>query len=165
MSRSVSVFHGKELYLDTMVLYALLRNLDPDVVKPLFNHIRVGEIQAYTSVLTFDELAYRLLLASIRDHHPGNPLTHLRKNEADMIASFYPPIAAQIGQLQTFPNLMILSVTLADLTLMNQYILEYQLRPRDALHLAAINQCGCFNLVSNDADFEQVPTIQRYTIP
>lgn len=164
MKQSVSVFHGEELYLDTMVLYALLRNIDPDTIKPLFNRIQTGEIRGYTSVLTFDELAYRLLLASIRDNFPGNPLIRLRENEAAMIASFYPPISLQIGRLQTFPHLTVLSITLADLTLMNQYILDYQLRPRDALHLAAMNQCSCDNLVSNDADFDRVSTIQRFTI-
>lgn len=165
MSHPISEFKDEKLYLDTMILYALLRNIDPDVVKPFFQHIRHGNYHAFTSVLTFDELAYRLLLASIREYHKGNPLTHLRKNEAKMIAAFYPQIATKISQFQSFPNLVVLDITSTDLALMNQNILDYQIRPRDALHLAAMQKYDCFNLVSNDADFDRVSEVTRYTIP
>lgn len=71
MSRPLSAFTGSALYLDTMVLYALVRNIEADAVKSLFHRIERGELDAFTSVLTFDELAYRLLLAVVRDHAVG----------------------------------------------------------------------------------------------
>ena len=40
----------------------------------------------------------------------------------------------------------------------------YHLRPRDALHLAAMQKCGCFDLVSHDADLDRVPMVRRYTL-
>lgn len=40
-----------------------------------------GSLAAYTSVLTFDELGYRLLLALIKDNYPGSPLERLRDQE------------------------------------------------------------------------------------
>ena len=42
--------------------------------------------------------------------------------------------------------------------------LQYHLRPRDALHLAAMQKCGCFDLLSHDPDFDRVPMISRYTL-
>jgi len=64
-SRSWTDFTGKTLYLDTMIFYAFLRT---EVAKPLFARIETGYLEAYTSVLTFDELTYKLLLALIRDN-------------------------------------------------------------------------------------------------
>ena len=78
MSRSLISFSGTAIYLDTMVFYALVRNIEPDAVKALFRRIERAQITAFTSVLTFDELAYRLLLALIRDRHEGHPVDHLR---------------------------------------------------------------------------------------
>lgn len=163
MSQPLSTFSGTTLYLDTTTFYALLRSITPSV-QELFDAIEQGRYQAFTSALTFDELAYRLLLALIRDHHPGSPLDHLRQAQSDMIQAYYPQIAPFFRKLYSFPNLQILDVTLADLTLMNQLIPQFGLRPRDALHLAAMNKCNCTSLVSEDSDFDRVPYLQRYTL-
>jgi predicted nucleic acid-binding protein len=164
MSRSLTSFTGTSLYLDTMVFYALVRNIDPEIVKVLFRRIERAQITAFTSVLTFDELAYRLLLALIRDRHEGHPLDHLRSNEVELIATYYPLVAAEVERLQTFPNLVVLDLTLTDLENMHDLILKHHLRPRDALHLATMNKCRCQNLASNDADFDRVSGIQRFTL-
>lgn len=164
MSRPLSAFNGIMLYLDTMVFYALVRDIDSDIVKPLFRQIKEGNWQAFTSALTFDELSYRLLLTLISDHHEGNPLDHLRSNEAQMIATYYPSVAVEVGRLQTFSGLIVLDVTIADLTAMHQLVLHHNLRPRDALHLAAMYKSDCLDLVSNDSDFDQIPNIQRFSL-
>lgn len=163
MSKRIEDFAGRTIYLDTMIPYALLRGLDT-TVQTLFTRIRSGELIAYTSVLTFDELTYRLLLALIRDHYDGSPLDRLRNEEEKMIAEFYPQLASHLAQLRTFPNLSLVNVTAEDLTIMDDAILKYYLRPRDALHLAAMHKCKCFDLVSHDVDFDRVPNIQRYTL-
>lgn len=75
MSKPLTTFAGDVLYLDTMIPYALLRGLEP-AARILFTRIETGELHAYTSVLTFDELTYRLLLALIRERYGGSP----RKN-------------------------------------------------------------------------------------
>ncbi len=165
MSRPITAFSGDTIYIDTMIFYALLRDIDSTVVKPFFERINKGELHAFTSVLTFDELVYRLLLTLIREQHKGNPLTHLRANEAKMIAAHYPAVADKTTRLQQFPNLSLIDVTSDDLILMNQFILDYQLRPRDALHLTAMRKSGCQNLASNDKDFSRIPSIKRFTLP
>lgn len=164
MSQPIATFTGNTVYLDTMIPYALLRNIDETAVKALFQRIYQGELRAFTSVLSFDELAYRLLLAVIRDNHPGNPLDHLRQSEAAMIAAYSPRIAVELQRLQTFPNLTLLDTTASDITRMHQFMQQYHLRPRDALHLAAMERCTSFNLVSQDSDFDHVPSIQRFTL-
>lgn len=165
MSQALATFTGRALYLDTMVLYALVRNIEPDVVKSLFRRIEGGEVGAFTSVLSFDELAYRLLLAVIRDHHEGHPLDQLRSDEAGMIAAHYPRVAAEVQRLQTFPNLVVLDLNVSDLANMHDFILRYHLQPRDALHLATMYKCDCLNLVSNDGDFDRIAGVRRFTLP
>jgi predicted nucleic acid-binding protein len=163
MSSPLTNFSGTALYLDTMIPYALLRGLDPSV-QQFFSRIQTGEIQAFTSVLTFDELAYRLVLALIRDYYGASPLDHLRKNEEKMIAQFYPLISPHLTQLRNFPNLSLVDISASDIEVMNDTILQYHIKPRDALHYAAMQKCGCFNLVSQDSDFDRLPVIQRYTL-
>ncbi|MBI3943686.1 MAG: hypothetical protein HY326_11790 [Chloroflexi bacterium] len=61
MTAPLSGFSGSTIYLDTMLPYAFLRGIDPGV-KAFFDRLESGDITAFTSVLIFDELAYRLLL-------------------------------------------------------------------------------------------------------
>lgn len=163
MSEPLTNFAGTALYLDTMIPYALLRGIDP-AARTLFVRIKAGELRAYTSVLTFDELAYRLLLALIRDRYDGSPLEWLRDNEVQMIAECYPQLAPHLAKLRAFPNLFLVDVTPADLEVMDEGMRLYHLRPRDALHLAAMQKSGCFDLVSHDPDFDRAPMVRRYTL-
>jgi predicted nucleic acid-binding protein len=55
-----------------------------------------------------------------------------------MITEFYPQLAPHLAQLRTFPNLVLVDVTPSDLEVMDDGIRQYHLRPRDALHLAAM---------------------------
>lgn len=163
MSKPLAAFAGTALYLDTMIPYALLRGIDP-VARVLFERIETEELQGYTSVLTFDELAYRMLLAAIRDHYDGSPLEQLRSNEVQMIAEFYPSIAPHMSRLKKFHNLTLVDITSSDLDLMDESMRLYHVRPRDALHLAAMQKVGCLDLVSQDPDFDRIPTVRRYTL-
>lgn len=163
MSEPLTAFTGTALYLDTMVPYALLRGIDP-AAHALFARIEAEELRAFTSVLTFDELVYRMLLALIRDHYGGSPLEQLRTNEVQMIAEFYPSIAPHLSRLRQFRSLQLVDVTSSDLDLMDEAMRLYQIRPRDALHLAAMQKTGCLDLVSQDPDFDRIPIIRRYTL-
>lgn len=163
MSQSISKFNGTVLYVDTMIFHIFLRDSE-STAKPLLRRVQEGEIQAFTSVLTFDELAFRMLLALIRDTYSGSPLDRLRNDEVKMIAEFYPQLAPKIERLRQFPNLNLVDVTTGDLAAMTQNMLRYHLRPRDALHLAAMQKVHCFNLFSEDSDFARVANIQHFTL-
>ena len=76
MTAPLAAFTGSVIYLDTMLPYMLLRGVDP-AVKHFFKRIEEGDFAAYTSALTFDELAYRLLLALIKDRYGSSPLDRL----------------------------------------------------------------------------------------
>lgn len=43
-------------------------------------------------------------------------------------------------------------------------MMQYHLRPRDALHWAAMQRVGCFDLASSDQRFDRIPHIRRFTL-
>jgi len=163
MTAPLHSFSGNGIYLDTMVPYALLRGIDQAAV-PFFERIERGELMAYTSVLTFDELAYRLILALVKDRYPGSALDHLRAAEEKLIAEFSPQVVAQLRQLRELPNLTLLDVLAADLDSMSEAITQFSLRPRDALHYAAMQRVGCLDVASNDTHFDRIPHLRRYSL-
>ena len=161
MSRHIDDLTGSNVYLDTMILYAHLR-MRTNAVASLFQRIEDGMLQAFTASLTFDELAYRLLLGLIRDKYGSAPLDRLRQQQKAMIAEFYALIEPQLVALQNFPNFMIAPVTSADIVAMHRNIIQFQLLPRDALHLSIMQRMGCTNLISQDKGFDTVTNLERF---
>jgi len=51
----------------------------------------------------------------------------------------------------SFQFLTVLDVLAMDLDAMNDAMVQFHVRPRDALHYAAMKRIGCFDLASNDA--------------
>ena len=162
MTTPLSAFTGAAIYLDTMMPYMLLRGVD-STVKHFFERIERGGLSAYTSILTFDELAYRLLLASIKDRYKGSLLDRLRSEEDKMMTEFAGPVAALLRRLRDLPHLVVLDVLASDLEVLNEAMVKHHFRPRDALHLAAMQRVGCFDLASNDSRFDTVPHVRRYS--
>jgi len=162
MATPLSSFTGNTIYIDTMIPYMLLRGIAE--AQPFFERLERGEVSAYTSVLTFDELGYRLILALIKDHYGGSPLEVLRDQEEKMLAEFAPTVSSLLKRLRAYTNLTVLDVLVSDLDVMNEVMARHRLRPRDALHYAAMQRVGCLSLASNDPDFDHLPTIERYTI-
>lgn len=163
MSQPVSRFRGESLYLDTMVFHALLR-ANNDAARVLFKAIEAGQYRAYTAALTFNELAYRMLLSLIRDKYGKSPQDRLRQDRQGMVNEFYAHIETRLTQLQLLLHLVVLDITATDLTTMHRNCITYHLLPRDALHLAAMQKVGCTALVSLDSDFDRVQGIQRYIL-
>jgi predicted nucleic acid-binding protein len=161
MVAALSTFTGNVIYIDTMMPYMLLRGVAE--AQPFFERLERGELLAYTSVLTFDELGYRLLLALIKDRYGGSPLEHLHDQEGKMLAEFAVTVSSLLKRLRTYPNLRVLDVLVSDLDVMNEVMPQYRLRPRDALHYAAMQRVSCVNLASNDPDFDRISAVKRYT--
>lgn len=161
MALTFTDFNGAAVYLDTTAFYQLLRGLSPDAVA-LFDAIENGRIAAYTSILAFDEVAYRMVLALIRDTYGGSSLDRLRQDKVRFMREFYPQIETRLQLLQRLPHLTIVSLTSDDLNAMHRNIRLYGAMPRDALHLAAMQKVNCFHLVSQDSDFDHIPGVTRY---
>jgi predicted nucleic acid-binding protein len=166
MVASLDDFTGTHIYIDTMLLYTLL-HAEPRVrpiVQRLFSRIESGKILAYTSVLSFDELAYRLILALIKERYGGSPQDHLRAREAEILKELAPAIIPRLQMLRTFPNLSVLEISSHDVDAMLQNMVDYPMKPRDALHLATMQRVRCLDLASNDHHFDKIPEIRRFSV-
>jgi len=89
---------------------------------------------------------------------------NLTSSRNSPVASGKVPGTNTLTRLRTFPNLTFVDVIATDLERMGENIGAHCLLPRDALHLAAMQKCDCFDLVSHDTDFDRVPTVRRYTL-
>lgn len=103
MSQPFSQFQGDRVYLDTMIFHSLLRTRGPEV-DDLFQRIETGQLYAFTSALTFDELAYRMLLSLIRDKYGRSPLDQLRQDREAMIQEFYPRVQPLLRNFKLSPT-------------------------------------------------------------
>jgi len=81
-----------------------------------------------------------------------------------MLEEFAPNVASLLKRLRAYTHLTVLDVLVSDLDVMNKVMPQYHLRPRDALHYAAMQRVGCVTLASYDPDFDRIPTIERCTI-
>lgn len=153
----------KVVYLDTTAYYQLMRGFSADAVA-LFDAVEKERVTAYSSVLAFDEVAYRMVLALIRDKYGKSPLDRLRQSKRQMMTEFYPQVESRLRLFHGLSNLTVLPVTSDDLVSMHRNIRQHNLLPRDALHLAAMQKANCFHLVSQDGDFDHIPGITRYTL-
>lgn len=161
MATALNSFTGNVIYIDTMLPYMLLRGAAE--AQSFFERLERGEVLAYTSVLTFDELGYRLILALIKDRYGGSPLEHLHDQEEKMLAEFALTVSSLLKRLRAYTNLTALDVLVSDLDVMNEVMPQYRLRPRDALHYASMQRVGCTDLASNDSDFDRISAVKRYT--
>lgn len=158
-----SDFQEGDIYLDTNFFYHFLRPIPRyrGVIQAFFQRIEGGQIRAFTSVNTFDELAYRLLLSAIKDRYNGNPIELLRNQTSDMLREFYPSVQEVLLMLKSLPNLTILSLTESELSRMIDNLSSDMLLPRDALHLAVIENHGIRYMATDDRDFDKVEGIER----
>ncbi len=80
-----------------------------------------------------------------------------------MIAEFSVSVDTLLERVAAYRNLTIIPLVPTDIAAMRRNIQQFRILPRDALHLVAMQKVGCFHLVSQDSDFDHIPSITRYT--
>ncbi len=100
-----------------------------------------GKITAVTSLISFDELFYKL--------------SKLKGFDA----------AAQFSEnFLAMPNLVLSALTGENVTMALKLILKYKLAPRDAIHVATALAHNAEAIVSDDKDFSRVEEIKWVTV-
>ncbi len=107
----------------------------------LLKKIASNEIEAGTSVLTWDEV----------NHVIGK---EIGKNQA----------SEQSKKMLVMPNLIFLDATEKIINKAQKLVETYNLRPRDAIHAATAIINNCTEIVSNDSDFDKVKELKRRKI-
>jgi len=130
-------------YLDAnFFIFALLDNTKVgENTRQLQQKIIEGQYSAVTSSLTLDEILWVLV----------------RNNRKELISEV-------IDDIYHMPNLTIVATSTAAPRAAVKYIQKYNLKPRDAIHLAVMEELKIKEIVSDDADFDKVRGIKRVGI-
>jgi uncharacterized protein len=127
-------------YIDSNIfLNAILfdiSNNDARVSKDILLDVVSGKLRACTSVLTWDEVVY------------------IVERNIDKKTAI-----KQGNLLLSFPNLQIMSITENELSQSQLLIEKYPIHPRDALHAACMVSNKISEIISFDADFDQIEEI------
>lgn len=134
----------KSFYIDSNIfIFAYSDDKDNGVSsRKLLEMLVNNKISAYTSVLTFDEVFYKI--------------KQLKDREMALI------VAQSILNLR---NLRFVAVNLDILNWSYSLLKNYtSLNPRDSIHLACALSCNIKNFISNDHDFNAIKEVKRIDI-
>ncbi|SMD31427.1 type II toxin-antitoxin system VapC family toxin [Picrophilus oshimae] len=104
----------------------------------ILNKIENKEIIAYTSVLTWDEVVY---------------IVNKIMGKADSVSTG--------KKFLNYPNLRFISVDINIIARAQKIVEDYNIKPRDAIHISSALSKNIHNIISDDSDFDFVHLINR----
>lgn len=152
-------------YLDTNFIYAHLRAKRGGTLGPVEAwRVRVlSEMDdggGVISALVLDELAYRLVLAWLRDDGDDDPLSTFRKDTEVAMRSVRSRLASTWRSVD-FLALELQPASHAVVERAKSLMSQPGLAPRDAFHAAHALEAGCDLIASSDTGFDLVSGLTR----
>ena len=152
-------------YLDTNFIYAHLRARRGATLGPVeawrtraLNEMEDGG--GVVSSLVFDELAYRLVLAWLRDDGDSDPLSTFRADAHKTMRATRRRLTAAWRAVDALP-LELQPTEHAVVERAKSLMSQPGLPPRDAFHAAHAIEASCDLIVSSDPGFDKVSGLRR----
>ena len=154
-------------YLDTNFIYAHLRAKPGATLGPVEAwRARVlsemNDSGGIISGLVLDELAYRLVLAWLRDDGDSDPLSTYRADANRAMRAARRRLSAAWRAIDSLP-LELQPTEHAVVESAKSLMAQPGLSPRDAFHAAHALEARCDLIVSSDAAFDKVSGLRRVT--
>lgn len=154
-------------YLDTNFIYAHLRAKRGATLGPVeaWRARALSEMNdggGVISGLVLDELAYRLVLAWLRDDGDSDPLSTYRADPRKAMRAVRRRLTAAWRAVDSLP-LELQPTEHAVVASAKSLMARPGLAPRDAFHAAHALEAGCDLIASSDAVFDQVSGLRRVT--
>jgi predicted nucleic acid-binding protein len=152
-------------YLDTNFLYGHLRSPPTGVPSPMedWRERTLAELTddgGVVSPLVIDELAYRLVLAWLRDDGHADPLAAYRERPETVMPAMRDRLAATWASLDSLG--LELDPTDREVTDRARALMAAPgLAPREAFHAAHAVEADCPVIVSSDRAFDRLPALRR----
>lgn len=152
-------------YIDTNFLYVHLREAaagaDPAVTawRETVDQ-ELGDDAGVVSGLVLDELAYRLVLAWLRDDGDPDPLTAFRRSTPAVMGR----MRSRLGRVWKAIDSLNLEFAITDRGVTHwaiELMSDPGLPPRDAFHAAHALDCGCQVIVSSDCGYDRLSELRR----
>lgn len=152
-------------YLDTNFVYAHLRAKRGATLGPVeaWRARVLDEIDdsgGIISGLVLDELAYRLVLAWLRDDGDSDPLSTYRADDGAAMRSVRSRLTSTWRAIESL-SLELQPTEHAVVDHARSLMSRPGLAPRDAFHAAHALEAGCALIASSDTGFDQVSGLQR----
>jgi predicted nucleic acid-binding protein len=152
-------------YLDTNFLYLHLRSARSRAPAPLGAWL--SEVLAQVTVdggvisaLVHDELAYRLILAWLREDGAEDALSAYRTNQRAVMRTMRRRLTASWRALDSL-SLELQPTERAVIDTARSLMARPGLSPRDAFHAAHALVAGCGLIASSDCAFDDIPGLRR----
>jgi predicted nucleic acid-binding protein len=152
-------------YLDTNFIYAHLRARRGATLGPVeaWRAQTLSEMEdggGVISGLVLDELAYRLVLAWLRDDGDSDPLSNYRADAGKAMRATRRRLTAAWRAVDALP-LELQPTEHAVVEGAKSLMSQSGLPPRDAFHAAHAIEAGCDLIVSSDSGFDKVSRLRR----
>lgn len=152
-------------YLDTNFIYAHLRAKRGATLGPVeaWRARVLGEMDdggGVISGLVLDELAYRLVLAWLRDDGDNDPLTTYRADTRKVMGAVRRRLTAAWAAIDSL-SLELQPTEHAVVERAQSLMARPGLSPRDAFHAAHALEAGCDRIASSDTGFDDVSGLRR----
>lgn len=121
------------------------------------------ETLSYVSTLTLDEMIFTLIQLKVGEAYPGRGFWDLYRGNPQVIRPHLGELRALVDRLTTDPRIRIVGTEPEAIPIAMNYMEDYSLLPRDALHLTSMARYGIEGIVTMDADFLLVDGLRIYT--
>lgn len=123
----------------------------------------VRETLSYVSTLALDEVVFTLIQLKVGEDHPERGFWDLYRENPEVIQPHLGELRALVDRLSTDPRIQIVGMEPGFIQVALDYMGNYPLLPRDALHLTTMAHCGVDSIVTTDDDFLPVDGLRIYT--
>jgi len=153
------------VYLDTNYLFGLMRQAEQSAPAEYLSwrervEAEIGSDAPLISALVVDELAYRLVLAWLRDSGDAAPLTTFRRSTVTVMKRMRARLSGLWKALDDL-DLDLAPSHPSSMHIAQSLMGDPGLAPRDAFHAAYAIDGRCDWIVSSDATFGRLPQLRR----
>lgn len=156
---------NEKIYIDSNIfIYVVLEN--PKYIsscKTFLEKVERGEIKAAISPLVVDEVCFKIIIEKLKSKlgiDTNSKIIQKLKEKPELINKTKPELITFLFIIENYKGLEVVSVDPHTGTKTFSNILNYNLFPRDALHLSVMDFHGIKNIATADPDFERVGEIK-----
>lgn len=112
-----------------------------------------GEPLSYVSALALDETIFTLLQMKVREDHAERGFWDVYREHPRVIQPYLRELRVLVDRLFVDPRIQVVGTESEFIYEAMEYMDNYSLLPRDALHLATMARYGVDSIVTTDHDF------------
>lgn len=155
----------EEIYIDSNIfLYAILKN--PTYLhscRTFLTNVENGNVKAIISPFVLDEVAYKIIVENLKTRlglKSTSKVLQKLSNEPILIEQVKAELTAFIFIIMNYKGLKTPPIPSSIGTNFIKHIMEYNLLPRDAMHMAVISHYKIKHIATNDSHFDTIPGLK-----